>query len=148
MRPLLAAAVVCAALAGCGGEDTDETPASGGAERIAATPTPAGTAEERAVARTLERYAAAVRAGDARTICAELLAPAVVATAKAAGGDCEHDLMADRIAEGGPGYRLEVRSIEIAGDRATAETESVEADGPRAVTQPLVLVRGRWRLSS
>ena len=140
LPPLVAAA--CLAVAGCG-DAGEERPAP------AATATPAaGTPDERAVAAALERYAAALRAGDARTICAELLAPAVLAKVEAAGGDCERDLMADRIAEAGPGYRLEVRSIAIDGDRATAQTESHESDGPRTVAQPLVRAAGGWRLSS
>jgi hypothetical protein len=135
-RPLLAAALT-ATLAGCGGGD-EEAPA----------PAPAASqADERAIAETLERYAAAVRAGDARTICTKLLAASVLATVEQAGGDCEHDLMADRIAEGGPRYRLTVRSITIAGDRATARTRAVERDGARSVVQPLVRAGGGWRLS-
>jgi hypothetical protein len=140
VRLLLGAAAACAVLAGCG--DDAEQPAQPPAAAQA------GTADERAVEETLSRYAAALRAGDGRTICAELLAPEVLATVRAAGGDCERDLIADRIAEGGPDYRLEVRSIEVRGDRATAQTRSLEADGPRAVTQPLVRVRGEWRLDS
>jgi hypothetical protein len=136
-RLLLGAAAACAALAGCG--DDAERPAQ---------PTVAGTADERAVEEALSRYAAAVRAGDGRTICSELLAPEVLVKVRLAGGDCERDLIADRIEEGGPDYRLEVRSIEVRGDRATARTRSLEADGPRAVVQPLVRVRGEWRLSS
>jgi ketosteroid isomerase-like protein len=135
MRRLLLAAALTAALAGCDGEEEAAAPA-------------ARSADERAIAATLERYAAAVRAGDARTICTQLLAPAVIETVEAAGGDCERDLMAERIAEGGSEYRLTVRSIEVRGDRATARTEAVERDGPRAVTQPLVRTGGGWRLSS
>jgi hypothetical protein len=142
IRLLPAVVAACVVLAGCGGDEERPAPAQTPA------PTPQGSPDERAVAETLERYAAAVRAGDARTICAELLAPAVLRKVEAAGGDCERDLMADRIAEGGPDYRLEVRSIAIDGDRATAETESLEADGPRPVTQPLVRAAGEWRLSS
>lgn len=133
MRPSrlpAAAAVVIALLAGCGsGDDETAAPAT------------------KAVADTLERYAAAVRAGDARTICKELLDPSVLATVEEAGGDCERDLIAERIAEGGPGYRLDVRSIEVDGDRATARTEATERDGKRAVVQPLVRTGDGWRLS-
>jgi hypothetical protein len=134
LRLLSLAVIACVVLAGCGSDEEE--------------PAKAPATAEQEVAATLERYAAAVRAGDARAICADLLAPAVIERVEAAGGDCERDLIADRIAEGGPDYRLEVRSIEIDGDRATAQTESLEADGPRTVTQPLVRTGGGWRLSS
>jgi hypothetical protein len=139
-RPLLALAAV-AIVAGCGeaGGETVATPPAAPAARSAA---------ERAVADTLERYAAAVRAGDAHTICVELLDPSLLETLRRAGGDCERDLMADRIAEAGPDYRIDVRSIEVAGDRATARTEAIERDGPRSVVQPLVRSGSSWRLSA
>jgi hypothetical protein len=140
---LLVAAAATAALAGCGGPaEEEEAPAP----KPAATAV-ARSADERAVADVLERYAVAVRAGDARTICADLLAPSVLKTVKQAGGDCERDLMADRIAEAGSDYRLAVRSIAITGDRATARTVASESDGRRAVVQPLVRVGDGWRLS-
>ena len=142
--PLLLAVTATAALAGCGG-DREEVAKPAPAPAATA---PAGSPDERAVADTLERYAAAVRAGDARTICTELLDPAVLETVRKAGGDCERDLIAKRIAEGGPGYELTVSSIEVRGDRATARTRAVERDGPRSVVQPLVRAGGGWRLSS
>ena len=89
-----------------------------------------------------------MRAGDADLICSKLLAPEVLATVKEAGGDCARDLMADRIAEAGPDYALDVRSVHVAGDRATAATRAVETDGTREVRQPLVRVGGGWRLST
>ncbi len=141
---LLLALAATAALAGCGGDDEEAAkPAPAPAATAAA-----GSRDERAVAKTLERYAAAVRAGDARMICTELLDPAVLETVQEAGGDCERDLIAKRIAEGGPSYELTVSSIEVTGDRATARTRAVERDGPRTVVQPLVRAGGGWRLSS
>jgi ketosteroid isomerase-like protein len=130
---LLAAAL----LSGCGDEEAAAPTASAAG----------GSAQERAVADALERYAAAVRSGDAHTICAELLDPAVLETVERGGGDCERDLIAERIADGGPGYRLTVRSIAVTGDRATARIRALERDGPRSVVQPLVRAGGGWRLS-
>ena len=94
----------------------------------------------------LRRYAAATREGDARTICRELLAPAVLARVERAGGSCERDLIAPRIAEGGPDYAIAVRSITVQGDRAIAEVGAEERDGPRETRQPLVRGRDGWRL--
>ena len=131
--------LLCAVLAGCGAE----------AERVTApSATPAGSPDEQAIRATLDRYAAAIRAGDAATICTDLLAPEVLETVKRAGGDCARDLMADRVAEGGPDYALEVGAITVDGDRATAQTQAMERDGPRSAAQPLVRVGGGWRLSS
>lgn len=146
-RRLAVLVAACALLlAACGDDAEREAPAP------AATATPAATVaasgDERAVRETLKRYAAAVRAGDADLICSKLLAPDVLATVKEAGGDCARDLMADRIAEAGPDYALDVRSVHVAGDRATAATRAVETDGTREVRQPLVRVGGGWRLST
>lgn len=140
MRTAALLLLLCALLAGCGGDHVERV--------VAPSPTPAGPPDELAIRETLDRYAAAIRAGDASTICTELLAPEVLETVKRAGGDCARDLMADRVAEGGPGYALEVGSIAVDGNRATAQTRSVERDGPRTATQPLVRVAGAWRLSS
>jgi hypothetical protein len=146
MRTACLLLLACLALAGCGGDD--ERAAAPAAATATATATPAGSPDEQAIRATLDRYAAAVRAGDAATICAELLAPEVLATVEQAGGDCARDLIADRVAEGGPDYALEIESIAVQGDRATAKTRAVETDGPRTGTQPLVRVDGGWRLSS
>ncbi len=137
-RRLAALAGACALLlGGCGGDSEREA-------APAATATAGG--DEQEIRATLDRYAAAVRAGDARLICTQLLAPEVLEQVERAGGDCARDLMADRIAEAGPDYALTVRSIVLRGDRATAKTQAVETDGARAVTQPLVRVGGGWRL--
>jgi hypothetical protein len=147
------------ALAGCGddGSDTEARPAASatptaGATRAAtATPTtdPATKSPEAAaIAVSLRRYAAAVRAGDARTICRELLAREVLATVEAAGGNCARNLVAPRIEEGGPEYGIAIRSISVSGDRAVAEITASERDGTRDSRQPLVREGGEWRLSA
>jgi hypothetical protein len=158
MRRALIGVLAAAALAGCGGgEDSGAAtatpaPTRAPAATATATPTtdPAATRgpERAAVAAVLRRYAAAVRAGDARTICRELLAPSVLARVEAAGGSCERDLMPPRIEEGGPQYAIAVRSIAVDGDRAVAEITAAERDGPRDSEQPLVREGGDWRLAA
>jgi hypothetical protein len=153
-RPLLAL-LATAVLAGCGDGGGDP------AARATATPTKSPTAtampttdpaatgspEQEAVADALRRYAAAVRAGDARTICRELLAREVTERVERAGGSCERDLMAPRIEEGGSDYAIGIASIAVQGDRAVAQITASEADGPRDTRQPLVRERGTWRLA-
>ena len=155
-RPLIAV-LAAAVLAGCGDGGGDRaasataTPTPTPAETPAASPTtdPAATSgpEREAVADVLRRYAAAVRAGDARTICRTLLASAVTDRVERAGGSCEQDLMAPRIEEGGPDYAIGIASISVQGDRAVAQITASERDGPRDTRQPLVRERGAWRLA-
>ena len=159
-RPLLAL-LAAAVLAGCGDGpgSTNPRPPSTGSDPVEAQPPSTGSdpvegaatatsgPEERAVADALNRYAAAVRAGDARTICHELLASEVTERVERAGGSCERDLMAPRIEEGGTGYAIGIASIAVQGDRAVAQITASEADGPRDTRQPLVREHGAWRLA-
>jgi hypothetical protein len=160
MRRLLIAALAAPLLAGCGGDGggsgSAQAPTATPARTATATPsaTPAAPASAPApgskaapVAATLRRFAAAMRAGDARTVCRELLAREVLARVEAAGGSCEANLIEPRIAEGGPDYAIAVRSIRVRGDRAVAEITATERDGPRDSSQPLVRERGGWRLA-
>jgi hypothetical protein len=145
MRVLLAACLLLA-VAGCG-DDSSPRPS-------AATPMPTatpvkttGTAEQRAVAAVLERYAQAVRSGDARAICTRLLSREVLRRVQTAGGECERDLIADAIAAGGPSYALKVASVAVTGRRASARTVVTDIRGTRPQVQPLVREAGGWRLS-
>ena len=154
MRRTLIAVLAAAALAGCGDGDArpaaSATPAASSTPAATATPTTdpaASSPEAAAIAATLRRYAAAVRAGDARTICRDLLAREVLERVEAAGGSCTRNLVAPRIEEGGPDYGIAIRSIKVSGDRAVAEITSSETDGARESRQPLVRERGDWRLS-
>lgn len=153
LRPVLLLMVAALLCAGCGAEEEPASPAAT-ATAPAATRTPAApstapaaaTPEEREVAEVIARYEAAVRDADAQTICDELLAAAVLERVRQAGGDCARDLLAERIAEAGPGYEIRVESIRVTGDRALARTEETESDGTRRSEQPLVRENGEWRL--
>lgn len=156
MRRTLTAILATALLAGCGGGDepaarATSTPRGTATPAETATATPAaGTASDadgKAVKAALRRYAAAVRAGDARTICRKLLATEVTEPIKQAGGSCERDLLGPRIEEAGPDYSIAVASISVLGDRATAQITATERDGPRETRQLLVRERGAWRLA-
>jgi len=149
MRRALAPALLAAWLAGCGGTEpaprtaSSPAPTASASAAASATASPAANAESEAVAAAIERYAAAVRAGDERTICTQLLSRKVLERVRTAGGDCERDLIAGAVADGGPGYRIEVQSIDVSGDTATARTRAIERDGPRTQAQPLVREGGR-----
>jgi hypothetical protein len=147
-RRLAILAGACALLAAGCGDDAERAAVAPAATTAAPGASATTTPAERAVRATLARYAAAMRAGDAELICTKLLAPDVIATVKEAGGDCARDLMADRIAAAGPHYALDVRSVRITGDRATAATRAVETGGTRLIDQPLVRVGGGWRLTT
>jgi Prokaryotic membrane lipoprotein lipid attachment site len=156
MRRPLIAALAAAVLAGCGddpgsAESSTPTPTATATETPTATPSPAVAAsgpETRPIAAVLRRYAAAVRAGDARTICRDLLARTVVERVEGVGGDCARDLIGPRIEEGGPDYAIAIRSVSVDGDRAVAQITARERDGPRDSRQPLVRERDGWRLGA
>jgi len=154
MRRPLIAVLAAAVLAGCGddpGPAASTTPTSTATATETPTPSPAaagGGPEARPVAAVLRRYAAAVRAGDARTICRDLLARSVVERVEGVGGNCARDLIGPRIEEGGPDYAIAVRSISVDGVRAVAQITARERDGSRDSHQPLVREGGDWRLAA
>ena len=149
MRVVLAVCLLLI-LVGCG-DDSSGAKAKATATAVATrTATPAatpGTAEQRAIAAVLERYAQAVRSGDARAICSGLLSREVLRRVQQAGGECERDLIADAVEAGGPSYALKVASIEVTGRRASARTVVTDRRGTRPQDQPLVREAGGWRLS-
>jgi ketosteroid isomerase-like protein len=124
-------AVVCVALAGCGG---------------AAAEQPAMSPDERAIRDTLAQYVAAVRADDAAAVC-RLTAREVLDQIAAFGTTCE-SFVARQVAEGGPRYELVTTSVTVRGDRAMTRGRAVDSDGPRSGDQPLVREGGRWRLTT
>ena len=126
---LLLALAATAALAGCGG-DREEVAQPAPAPAAAA---PAGSPDERAVADTLERYAAAVRAGDARTICSRAARPRRARDRRA--GRRRLRARPDRRADRRGRARLprsRCARSRCSGDRATARTEAHRARRPRA----------------
>jgi hypothetical protein len=148
MRRMLVATILVLCAAGCGDGDAEAPRASTPAPAATTTAAAAGTVSaDDPVAAAIERYAAAVRAGDAATICSDLLSRAVLERVKSAGGDCERDLIADAVAAGGPSYKVVVESVQSAGSSATARTRVTDRRGTRAQTQPLVREGGRWKLT-
>jgi hypothetical protein len=145
MRRMLLAMTFLLCLAGCGDSAPERPRASSPTPTPTATATAVPTSDP--VAAALERYAQAVRAGDAETICSELLSETVLERVKAVGGDCERDLIADAIAAGGPGYEVAVESVKVDGSRATARTRVTDRRGTETQSQPLVREGERWKLA-
>jgi ketosteroid isomerase-like protein len=138
------------ALAGCG-SSAQEKPAAprqtAAAPAATATTTQAAASQdEQAIRDTLDGYVAAVRAGDAKKVCARYMARELVKRIEALGSDCE-SFTADRVKEGGPQFRLEVSSVQVTGDRALVRARSYESDGARPGDTPMVREGGRWLMT-
>jgi hypothetical protein len=136
MRAVVAVLGLLVVLGGCGAE----------AERVAAPPTPAMSADERAIRDTLKRYAQATRANDPKGVCA-VTAREVIDQLEALGTTCER-FVAKPTAEAGRDYTLTTTSVRIRGDRAMTRGRAVERDGPRSGDQPLVRENGRWLVTT
>jgi hypothetical protein len=136
MRVLFAAILSVLALSACGAE----------AEKPAAAPKPAMSADERAIRDTLARYVAATRANDPKGVCA-VTAREVIDQIEALGSTCER-FVAEPTRKGGPHYSITTTSVVITGDRAMTRGKAVESDGPRSGDQPLVRENGRWLLTT
>lgn len=105
---------------------------------------PAGP--QREVAQAVERLEELAQGGDARAICADLLATPLEQQLRTNGVDCVRAL--DDALEDVDDAALEVRSVQVTG--ATAIAQVVTTDGGRERVSPLRLVReGRaWKLAS
>jgi hypothetical protein len=99
------------------------------------------------VRQTLARFAAATARKDYRTVCRELLAPAIVDQLAQLGLPCERALARGLGSVRSP--RLSVRSVRVRGDGAEAQVHSSAANQPPSDdTIELVRVQGAWRISS
>ena len=125
IRSLVAPAVLCATLCGCGGGPSD-------GERVHAA---------------AEAFGRASAAKDYQRLCDELLAPKLVAKVEAVGLPCEVALR-----QGLGDVReptLTIGRIRVKGDTATAEVQSSAAgEAPSHDTLRFVRVGGKWRIAS
>jgi Prokaryotic lipoprotein-attachment site len=117
---------VVAALAGCG---------------------QSGPSDEDLVARTVSAFGRATAAKDYTTLCAQLLAPSLVAKVEQVGLPCKRAL---RKALGNvQDPRLTIGRISVNGDRASAEIRtSASGQAPSKDTLELERVNGEWRIAS
>jgi ketosteroid isomerase-like protein len=128
----LAAVLAAALLAGCTGQ-----PANDAADDY--------QGEEKAVAQVIDDLAAAGRNRDAKEICTSILAESVVEKLRQGKSDCQ-DALEDQLADASD-FDLDVESIQVDGDTATAKVKS-PVNG-EDVVQTLTFKReGRgWRLA-
>jgi hypothetical protein len=127
VRGLALAALLVAALAGCGGKDT-----------------PSDTEQVRS---TLVEFGKATAAKDYKTMCAKLLAPGLLAKLRQVGIGCEQALQQGLGDVKSP--KLSVGKITVNGDSASAEVRtSAEGQAPSDDTVELRKVNGGWRISS
>ena len=118
-----------------------------GLSACGATTTSSGanlTGAQKDVADVVSKLATAGRRGDAATICNDILSKQLLTQLKSAGGDCQTE-MKDAIRDASD-YDLQVRSVKVTGDNATAQVRQGK-NGPVA-TFTFVKERGQWRASA
>jgi hypothetical protein len=129
MRRLLVIAAALA-LSACGTASTSNDVKFSGAQKD--------------VADLVDKLATAGQRHDASTICNDILSKQLVAELKTAGGDCESE-MKDAIADA-TDYDLQVRSVKIDGNNATAQVR--QGDKGKVATFTFVKEGGGWRASA
>jgi uncharacterized lipoprotein YmbA len=102
------------------------------------------TGAQKDVADVIDKLAAAGQRHNAASICDDILSKQLVAELKSAGGDCE-DEMKDAISDA-TDYDLQVRSVKINGNNATAQVR--QGDKGKVATFTFVKENGDWRASS
>jgi hypothetical protein len=121
----VAALLLAAVLAGCGG----------------------GPSDEQQVRRTLMDFVQATARKDYRRMCTQLLAPQLIENAEQIGLPCEKALQKAFGQVRDP--RLTIGKVTVDGDRATAQTRTSAANQPPSQdTVELTKVGGRWRIAS
>jgi uncharacterized lipoprotein YmbA len=102
------------------------------------------TGAQKDVADVVDRLATAGQRHNASTICNDILSKQLVAQLKSAGGNCE-DEMKNAISDA-TDYDLQVRSVKIDGNNATAQVR--QGDKGKVATFTFVKENGGWRASS
>jgi hypothetical protein len=101
--------------------------------------------DQRAVASTVEDLESAAADGDETRICRDLLAPALVRSLAAQGG-CPAAV--DKAIDNSDTFAVDVESVRIAGNNATARVKSETGDTDRFGTLTLTRIRpsAGWRI--
>jgi hypothetical protein len=114
------------------------------------TSSSSGTAElqgeEQRVADVVEKLQSAGETGDAREICEEVLAKSLADQIRAAGSTCEQEL--DKAIKDADDFDLEVESVEVDGDRATARVKGRDRGADRVRTFEFEREGSDWRATN
>ena len=102
------------------------------------------TGAQKDVADLVDKLASAGQRHDAATICNDILAKQLLTQLKSAGGDCKTE-MKDAISDA-TDYDLQVRSVKVDGDNATAQVR--QGDHGKVATFTFVKENGGWRASA
>jgi uncharacterized low-complexity protein len=129
-RALALAAALTLALSACGAASSSQNSQFKGAQQD--------------VVKVVDSLASAGSRGDAERICTEILAKQLVTELKSAGGDCVAEM--DRAIKDASDYDLQVTSVKVDGDNATAQVRQGE-NGPVA-TFTFVKEGGAWKASA
>jgi hypothetical protein len=131
-RSLAALPLVVAALAsGCTGSASSTSDFQG---------------EQKQVADVVEKLQSAGETGDAKEICEQLLAKSLADEIRAAGSSCEQEL--EKAIDDADDFDLEVESVEITGNTATARVKGRDRGADRVVTFEFEREGSSWRATS
>jgi hypothetical protein len=130
MRRSLAALVLVLALiaAGCSGS----TSSAGNFE-----------GEQKRVADVVEKLQSAGETGDAKEICEEVLAKSLADQIRAAGSTCEQEM--DKAIKDADDFDLEVESVTVSGNTATARVKGKDRGAERVRTFEFEKEGPNWR---
>jgi hypothetical protein len=129
-RAALIAAVLALVLSACGSATSTQNTKFKGAQQD--------------VVKVVDSLAQAGSRGDADKICTQILAKQLVTELKTAGGDCVTEM--DRAIKDASDYDLQVTSVKVNGNTATAQVRQGK-DGQTA-TFTFVKEGGAWRASA
>lgn len=102
--------------------------------------------EEARVAEVVDELSAASERRDGTKICADLITEDLVSDFEAGDVSCSEEL--DDALREADDSTLEVTSVEVSGDSATAEVTGQAGDEDREATFEFEKVEGSWRISS
>jgi hypothetical protein len=129
-RAALLAAVLALVLSACGAATNTQNDKFNGAQQD--------------VVKVVDNLAQAGSRGDADRICTEILAKQLVDELKSAGGDCVTEM--ERAIKDATDYDLQVTSVKISGNNATAQVR--QGDDGKVATFTFVKESGGWRASA
>jgi hypothetical protein len=130
LRALALVAALTLSLSACGAASSSQNDKFKGAQQD--------------VVKVVDSLASAGSRGDAERICTEILAKQLVTELKAAGGNCVTEM--DRAIKDASDYDLQVTSVKLNGDDATAQVR--QGKSGQVATFTFVKEGGAWKASA